>query len=328
MSQVQTLTVGQGDDGARLDRWFKKRFPHINHGQVQKLLRTGQVRVNGGRAKPDTRLEAGQEIRIPPLPEPTEVKAKDSISREDAAMVRKMVIYEDDDLIAFNKPYGLAVQGGTKTTQHLDRLLAAFGKDDRKPRLVHRLDRDTSGVIIAAKTLESASRLAKAFQNKAAEKTYWTVVLGVPRPKTGEIKGFIKKSSAGKGGADREIMVPAEHGDPDAQYARTLYTTAGEAGQKASFVVLRPITGRTHQLRVHMAGIGHAILGDGKYTCDRETPGGLEQKLHLHARRLVLPLGKRNLVLEAPLPDHMKRTFDKLGFDPDLIDESAIEDLL
>ncbi|HAQ34962.1 MAG TPA: RluA family pseudouridine synthase [Alphaproteobacteria bacterium] len=328
MSQVQILTVGEGDDGARLDRWFKKRFPHVNHGQVQKLLRTGQVRVDGGRAKPDTRLNAGQEVRIPPLPDPTAERSMDSISREDAAFARSLVIYQDDDLIAFNKPHGLAVQGGTKTKQHLDRLLMAFGKDDRKPRLVHRLDRDTSGVIVAAKSLDSAARLAKAFQNKAAEKTYWSVALGVPRPKTGEIKGFLKKSSGGKDGADREIMIPAEHGDPDAQYARTLYTTAGEAGQKASFVVLRPITGRTHQLRVHMAGIGHAILGDGKYVCDRETPGGLERKLHLHARRLVLPLGKHHLVLEAPLPDHMQRTFDKLGFDPDLIDEAAIEDML
>ncbi|MEE2566908.1 RluA family pseudouridine synthase [Hyphobacterium marinum] len=325
MSGVQKLTIGEGDDGARLDRWLKKRFPHVPNGRIQKALRKGEIRVDGGRAKADTRLDAGQEVRIPPFPEPSEIRHDDRLSKDEIAYARSLVIYEDADVLAFNKPAGLAVQGGSKTTKHLDRLLSAFGEGDRKPRLVHRLDKDTSGVLVAGKSLNAASKLAKAFQARETEKYYWAVVVGVPRPRTGEIKGFVKKSTDG---GDREQMVAAEHGEPGAQYALTRYAVAAEAGQKASWVVLRPITGRTHQLRVHMAGMGYAIVGDRKYTCDRETPGELSNRLHLHARRLVLPLGRDRLVIEAPLPEHMARTFAALGFDDDLIDEAEMEEVL
>lgn len=325
MSGVQKLTIGEGDDGARLDRWLKKRFPHVPNGRIQKALRKGEIRVDGGRAKADTRLDAGQEVRIPPFPDPSEVRQDDRLSKDEIAYARSLVIYEDADVIAFNKPAGLAVQGGSKTTKHLDRLLAAFGEGDRKPRLVHRLDKDTTGVLVAGKSLNAASKLAKAFQARETEKYYWAVVVGVPRPRTGEIKGFVKKSTDG---GDREQMVAAEHGEPGAQYALTRYSVAAEAGQKASWVVMRPITGRTHQLRVHMAGMGYAIVGDRKYVCDRETPGELSNRLHLHARRLVLPLGRDRLVIEAPLPEHMARTFGALGFDEDLIDEAAMEEAL
>jgi 23S rRNA pseudouridine955/2504/2580 synthase len=326
MSGVQTLIVEPGEAGARLDKWFKRKFPHVPNGRLQKALRKGEIRVDGGRAKADTRVEAGQSIRIPPLPEPEDRKPEPSISREDADFIRSHVIHEDNDVIAFNKPPGLAVQGGSKTTRHVDGLLTAFGKGEQKPKLVHRLDRDTSGVLVTAKTPAAAARLAKAFAARESEKTYWAVVAGVPKPKTGEIKGFLKKDTGGAHG--REQMMPANHGEPGAQHALTRYTVVAEAGQRASWVAMRPITGRTHQLRVHAAIMGHSILGDRKYTSDRPEPENLSGKLHLHARRLVLPIGKKPLVLDAPLPDHMAKTFKALGFEPRDIDEMDIAELL
>jgi len=205
------------------------------------------------------------------------------------------------------------VQGGSKITRHVDRLLDAFCKGEQRPRLVHRLDKDTSGVLVVAKTAQAAKALSKLFQGRALKKTYWSVCLGVPVPKAGEIKGFVKKAA---GPGDREQMVPASHGEDGAQYALTRYAVADEAGQRASWVVLRPETGRTHQLRVHMAGVGHSILGDGKYVCDIPTPEGLSKQLHLHARKLEIPRkAKAPLVIEAELPAHMRETFDMLGFD-------------
>lgn len=314
MSGVQTLEVSADEAEMRLDRWFRKRFPHVPHVLVEKLLRKGQIRVDGGRAKADRRLAAGESVRVPPLPEPEAVKDSPPLSRADAEFARSMVIYKDDELIALNKPHGLAVQGGSKTTRHVDRLLDAFGKGDQRPRLVHRLDKDTSGVLVVARTAQSARRLSRLFQTRDAKKTYWAIALGVPSPREGEIKGFMKKSSGPDG--DREQMVAARHGEEGAQHAVTRYALADHAGRRASWVLLRPETGRTHQLRVHMAAFGHSILGDGKYTCHIPTPEGLSPKLHLHARKLELPRqGKPNLVIEAPLPPHMVETFAALGLD-------------
>lgn len=326
MSGVQTLIVEPGEAGARLDKWFKRKFPHVPNGRIQKALRKGEIRIDGGRAKADTKVEAGQAIRIPPLPEPEEKKPEPGISREDAEFIRSLVIYQDKDVIALNKPAGLAVQGGSKTARHVDGLLAAFGKGEHKPKLVHRLDRDTSGVLVVAKTPAAAAKLAKAFAARESEKTYWAIVSGVPKPKTGEIKGFLKKDTGGAHG--REQMMPAEHGEPGAQHALTRYTVVAEAGQKASWIAMRPITGRTHQLRVHASLIGHSIVGDGKYTSHREAPENLSGKLHLHARRLVLPLGNKPLVLEAPLPPHMEKSFKALGFELGHVDEAEIAELL
>ena len=315
MSGVQTLDVTADEADIRLDRWFKRRFPHVPHGMVEKLLRKGQIRVDGGRAKGNQRLEAGQQVRVPPLPDPGELKQTPSISAKDAAYARSLVIYQDEELIALNKPHGVAVQGGSKIKNHVDRLLDAFGKGDQRPRLVHRLDKDTSGVLVVAKTAKSAARLSRLFQGRDLKKTYWAVVLGAPVPKAGEIKGFMKKTVGPDG--DRELMAAARHGEDGAQYALTRYAVADEAGQRASWVVLRPETGRTHQLRVHMAAAGHAILGDGKYVCDRPTPEGLNHRLHLHARKLEIPRpGDRPLVIEADLPPHMAETFRALGFNP------------
>ena len=315
MSQVQILEVTADEADMRLDRWFKKRFPHVPHGMVEKLLRKGQIRVEGGRVKGAQRLEEGQAVRVPPLPDPGEVKESAPLSREDAAFARSLVLYKDDELIALNKPPGLAVQGGSKQTRHLDRLLEAFGKGDQKPRLVHRLDKDTSGVLVVARTGQGAKRLSRLFQTRDVKKTYWAVALGLVVPQAGEIRGFMKKSSGGDG--DRELMVAARHGEEGAQHAVTHYAVADKAGMRACWVVMRPETGRTHQLRVHMAAAGHAILGDGKYICTIPTPEGLSRKLHLHARKVEIPRpGKPNLIVEAPLPVHMSQTFDALGFNP------------
>lgn len=313
MSRVQTVTVTGDEADMRLDRWFKKHFPHVPHGMVEKLLRKGQIRVDGGRAKGDRRVAAGEEIRVPPLPDPKEVKESPPLSAEDAKFARSLVIYEDKTLIALNKPHGLAVQGGSKTTRHVDRLLEAFGKGDQKPRLVHRLDKDTSGVLVVAKTAQSAKKLSRLFQTRDLKKTYWGVALGLVTPKAGEIKGYMKKAAGPDG--DRELMVAARHGEEGAQHAITRYAVADNAARRACWVVLRPETGRTHQLRVHLAAAGHALLGDGKYMCDIPVPEGLSHKLHLHARKLEIPReGKRPLVIEARLSAHMAETFAALGF--------------
>jgi len=311
MSGVQTIEVTREEADMRLDRWFRKHFPHIPHGKVEKLLRTGQIRVGGARAKGAQRLEEGQSVRVPPLPEPEKQHEAQRLTREDADFARSLVLYKDADLIALNKPPGLAVQGGTKTVRHVDGLLGAFGRGEERPRLVHRLDKDTSGVLIVARTADSARRLSRLFQTRDLKKTYWAVAVGLLVPKAGEIKGFMRKG----GEEGRELMVAARHGEAGAQHAVTRYAVADAAGKRACWVVLRPETGRTHQLRVHLAAAGRAVLGDGKYICDVPAPEGLSRKLHLHARKLEIPRqGRPPLVIEAPLPAHMRKTFDALGF--------------
>jgi 23S rRNA pseudouridine955/2504/2580 synthase len=327
MSGVQTLKVAPSEDGSRLDRWFKRRFPHVSAVMVQKLCRKGQIRVDGGRVKGDSRVSAGQEIRVPPLPEPGEKADRPRLSPEDIAYVKSLVIYEDDELIAFNKPAGLAVQGGSKTTRHLDGLLDAFGSGLDRPRLVHRLDKDTSGVLIVGKGPKATARLARAFQSHKAKKTYWAIAIGVPKPKLGEIKGFLKKAAGAGADSERETMVGAAHGEEGASHALTRYVVVAEAGQKASWVALRPVTGRTHQLRVHLAAMGTAILGDRKYTCDRPAPEDLDRRLCLHARRLEIPREKGPpIVITADLPKPLRKIYDTLGFDEREIDESMIEE--
>lgn len=319
MSAVRHLPVDESEDGVRLDRWFKRRFPHVKHGALERMLRKGEIRVDGGRAKAGTRLEAGQEVRVPPLPDPdAEPEAGAAVPRADANLIRSLVLYRDDDMIALNKPSGLAVQGGSKTRRHIDSMLPALADGGDRPRLVHRLDRDTSGVLVVARNARSAARLSKLFKGRDVEKTYWAIVLGVPRPREGEIKGHVKKAAgAGKGG-DREQMTFARHGEDGAQYSLTRYAVIAEAGRRASWIELRPVTGRTHQLRVHMAAAGHAILGDRKYTCDIPAPTGLDARLQLHARSLRLPRADGRVVeIAAPLPEHMAGTFETFGFDPD-----------
>lgn len=314
---VRTLTVGEDEAELRLDRWFKRHFPALSHGRLEKLLRTGQVRVDGKRAKAGQRLAAGQSVRVPPLgedgarpaerrpPPPSEAEARD---------LRAAVLYRDDDVIAINKPPGLAVQGGSRTEKHLDAMLDAlrFGAAER-PRLVHRLDKDTSGVLLLGRNARAAGALAKAFRERSARKLYWAITVGVPEPVAGRIDLALVKR-AGRGG---ERVVAAEPGHAEAQRAVTLYKVVERVGSRAAWVAMMPLTGRTHQLRVHAAALGWPILGDGKYGGAVAIIEGRPRALHLHARRLVMPLpGGRRLDVTAPLPPHMAETFDFFGFDP------------
>ncbi len=316
MSGVQQIEVAADEDGMRLDRWFALHYPNVPFGRLQKLLRTGQVRVDRGRVKTNTRLEAGQEVRVPPLddavvgrPKPVQADSKD------ARFIRDLILYEDDEVMVLNKPHGLAVQGGSGTKRHIDGMLQSMpNKKGEAPRLVHRLDRDTSGCLLVAKTRAAASHLGKVFKTRSARKIYWAVVVGVPKPPQGQISCFLAK----RGTDDGEQMVVVENGDEGAQHSMSHYSVTDQAANRFAWVTLKPVTGRTHQLRVHMAQLGNPIVDDPRYFNieNWERPDSLGQGLHLHARRLALPLpsGKR-LDVSAPLPPHMQHTFDTLGFD-------------
>jgi 23S rRNA pseudouridine955/2504/2580 synthase len=315
MKSVQSVEVSADDGEARIDRWFRRRYPHLSQGQIEKLIRTGQVRVDGARVKASDRVGPGQIVRIPPLPEAQE-RAPAGMSGKDVDFVRSLVIHKDDDVIVLNKPAGLAVQGGTKTLRHLDGLLPGLAFDnEKKPKLVHRLDRDTSGCLVLARHPRAAAFLGEALRDRDTDKIYWAVVVGSPKPKVGEIRGWMRKAP-GPVDADREMMVQCEQRDEGAVHAITQYVVLSNAGQRAAWVALRPVTGRTHQLRFHMAEIGHAIAGDQKYRTDRETPGGLENALLLHARAIRWPHPSGGVLkVEAPLPKHMQTAFALMGFD-------------
>lgn len=323
MTGLKPQAVTEKEDGVRLDRWLKARFPALPHSVLQKLLRTGQVRIDGRRAKANARLEAGQEVRVPNLVDfgsAPSLKPPPGVSKADRAFIERMIIYEDDDVFVLNKPPGVAVQGGTKTTRHIDGLLA--GMADRfggeRPRLAHRLDRDTSGVLLVAKTRNMAARLGRMFQTRSVQKIYWAVTKGAPKPPQGKIEAALVKASGPEGDRVRK----AGPGEQDvAQRAVTHYSVIDRT-LNAAWVSLKPVTGRQHQLRAHMAIIGAPILGDEKYQGDRDLPEGIANKLHLHARRLALALPDgRRLDVTAPLPEHMLRTFDSLGFDIDRFDK-------
>jgi 23S rRNA pseudouridine955/2504/2580 synthase len=318
VGQVVNLPVEADEDDTRLDRWLKRKFHGLTQGQIEKSLRKGEIRIDGARAKSNTRVKAGQTVRVPPMAAPHDAdddKPRAKVKTSDADMMRDLVIYEDDRIIALNKPQGLAVQGGTGTSRHVDALSRALVSDKaEKPRLVHRLDRDTTGVLVLAKSAGVANQLGKLFRSRDLDKIYWAVTLGVPHPHDGDIRGWMIKS-AGPGG-DKEKMRSAEQGEKGAVHAATQYTVVANAGQKAAWVALKPETGRTHQLRFHMAEIGCAIVGDRKYTGKREAPSGLADGLHLHARALRLPgPGGKPIEIVADLPPHMLQTFDVLGFD-------------
>ena len=312
--EVLTIYVAEAEDGIRLDRWFRRRWPHLSNIQVQKMARSGQIRVDGARIKPEGRLTAGAAVRVPPIPDDTSRQAGDvhTLSAQDIKFAKSLVLYEDDMVIAINKPHGLAVQGGTKTSRHVDRLLSAWGEGMDRPRLVHRLDRDTSGVLLLGKGPEAAKRLAGAFARRQAKKTYWAIVIGTPKPAAGQIDMPLKKTGIN----DFEMMRPADRKDPRAEPAETAFATISRAAHRASWMALRPFTGRTHQLRAHMSAIGHPILGDYKYgdEASKELSGPL--KLQLHARRIELdhPAGGV-LVVEAPLSPEILAGFAHFGFE-------------
>ena len=344
MSRVQTLTVDEGDAGQRLDRWMRRMFPHVPQGRVEKLCRKGELRVDGGRVKAATRLEAGQSVRIPPLPDPGSEpeRVQSRVSDADTRMIQGCVIYKDDDIIALNKPPGLPVQGGSKLTRHVDGMGDAlrFGLEE-KPRLVHRLDKDTSGVLLLARNRLAAAALTKAMRHRETRKIYWAIVAGVPVPYLGEIKyGLVKAPGHGaKGEGEKMICLHPRDVDstPGGKRAITHYATLYRVASRAAWVAMEPITGRTHQLRAHLAEIGHPIIGDGKYGGSgqenmgdgwgSQLDGIISNKLHLHARRMSFehPVTRKPVTITADLPPHIAHTFETFGWTPDLAADDPFE---
>lgn len=319
MSEVKRHVVTEDEAGMRLDRWFKLHFPQVTFAYLNKLTRTGQVRVAGARAKTSTRLAAEQEIRVPPLAfdtRPADLPKQDvaPLSPQERRLFQSMIIHEDRDIFILNKPSGLAVQGGSKTHHHLDGLLMGLGVElGERPLLVHRLDRDTSGVIVVAKRRAIASALGKLFATRAVKKTYWALVKGVPQPQQGRIEVALIKAKGPEG--DR-MRASREGEEEDEQRAVTFYAVIDKAPPVAAWMSLKPVTGRQHQLRAHMAHIGTPIFGDEKYGGLDGMPEGMDPRLHLHARRIIFPHPREGTIdISAPVPEHMLKSFGMLGFD-------------
>ena len=316
-SAVQTVAVTADESGMRVDRFLEAKFPGLSFSHIQRVIRKGEVRVNGKRTQPKSRLETGQAVRIPPLrleaPKPR--AAADGADEKTAAFLRSITLHEDADVLVLNKPMGLAVQGGSGTTRHIDGMLEAL-RDARgqRPRLVHRLDKDTAGCLLVAKTRFAAAALAKTFRSRSARKIYWALVAGVPKPRQGRISTFLAKEER----EEESFMRIARHGEKGASHAVTYYAVVETAGPALAWISLKPVTGRTHQLRAHMAHIGHPIVGDPKYFSREnwQLPGGMQNKLHLLARRIVVPHPRGGVIdATAPLPPHMQQSWNLLGFD-------------
>jgi 23S rRNA pseudouridine955/2504/2580 synthase len=312
------------DDGARLDRWFKRHYPSLGHGRLEKLLRTGQVRLDGKRAKAGDRVAEGQTVRLPPQINEEAPKSSAPRERAESNELRHLVLHMDKSVIVINKPSGLATQGGSGLTKHVDGMLDSLAYEKKqRPRLVHRLDRDTSGVLVIARTVPAAAALAKSLQQRDAQKIYWALTKGVPKKARGTIRlALAKESGFGKHGRD-ERMTAANKDDEDAKRAVTDYAVLGRAGEEFAWVAAKPVTGRTHQIRVHLASLGTPIVGDFKYGgTESRGRGAIENRLHLHARSIDIahPDGGR-LRVTAPLSDHMRKSWELLGFDPDSEEE-------
>ena len=344
MIGVRQVTIGAEEADQRLDRWLRRLHPQVGQARIERMCRKGEIRVDGGRVRPATRLEAGQTVRLPPIDEEAPPPhAEPEVSEADAAMIRACVIWRDDDVIALDKPPGLAVQGGSGQRRHVDGLAEAlkFGRPD-KPRLVHRLDRDTSGVLLLGRTARAAGGLARAFQARTTAKVYWAAVAGTPSPRAGTIRyGLVKAPGHGAGGeGEKMLCVPPDliATTEGAKRATTDYAVIDAAANRAAWVALSPVTGRTHQLRAHMAAIGHPIVGDGKYGGSgqenlgegwgAQLGGGVSRKLHLHARSIDLthPVTGKRLTLTAPLPEHMARTWELFGWRPEDAPADPFED--
>jgi 23S rRNA pseudouridine955/2504/2580 synthase len=314
---VQNVSVGADEAGMRVDRFLAARFPGLSFSRIQRIIRKGELRVNGKRAQPMQRLQKGEAVRIPPLRSdelgpPVPANDADAGTRE---YLESITLHEDDDVLVLDKPFGLAVQGGSGTTRHLDAMLEVLrDAKGQRPRLVHRLDKDTSGCLLVAKTRFAASALAKTFRSRAARKIYWALVAGVPKPRQGRISTFLAKEERD----EDSVMRIARHGDEGASHAVTYYAVVETAARRLAWLSLKPVTGRTHQLRAHTAHIGHPIVGDPKYFSKEnwELPGGMQNRLHLLARRIVVPHPRGGTIdVTAPLPPHMRQSWNLLGLD-------------
>ena len=330
-TKVQTVVVTADENNMRVDRFLEHRFPGLSFSHIQRIVRKGELRVNGKRADSKDRLEEGQSVRIPPLQLDVPKAAAGSLS--EAAIktrdaLQEMILFEDADVMVLNKPAGLAVQGGSGLSKHVDQMLETMrDAKGQRPRLVHRLDRETSGCLLIAKTRFAASALTGSFRHRSARKIYWALVAGVPKPKQGRISTYLAKDES----EEDSIMRVAEHGDEGAAHAVTYYAVVEASAQKLAWVSLKPVTGRTHQLRAHMAHIDHAIVGDPKYFNKEnwELPGGLQKRLHLLARRIVIPHPRGGFIdVTAPLPPHMLQSWNLLGLEADRFDpiENAPEE--
>lgn len=317
---VQTLVVSADESGMRVDRFLAARFPQLPFSHIQRIARKGELRVDMKRVDTSDRVEEGQKVRVPPLkldPEGARPRGRAHKEGDVLAFLKSITLYEDADVLVINKPAGLAVQGGSGTQTHVDGMLAALTDEDgQRPRLVHRLDKDTAGCLVIAKTRFAAMTLAKSFRSRSARKIYWALVYLVPKVRQGRISTYLARDDRDNGDARMRI---AQHGDEGAQHAVTYYAVVDMAAQKLAWLSLKPVTGRTHQLRAHAAHIGHPIIGDPKYF-DRhnaEIPGGIQNRLHLLARRIVLPHPRGEGVIDvtAPLPDHMRQSWNLLGFE-------------
>jgi len=328
--KVQTVVVTSDENNMRVDRFLEARFPGLSFSHIQRIVRKGELRVNGKRADSKDRLEEGQSVRIPPLKLDTP-KGGGQLSEaatKTLQALKDMILFEDADVMVLNKPAGLAVQGGSGITRNVDDMLEVMrDAKGQKPRLVHRLDRETSGCLLIAKTRFAATALTGSFRHRSARKIYWALVAGVPKPKQGRISTYLAKEES----EDDSIMRVAKHGDEGASHAVTYYAVVETSAQKLAWVSLKPVTGRTHQLRAHMAHIDHAIVGDPKYF-NKENwalPGGLQNRLHLLARRIVIPHPRGGVIdASAPLPPHMLQSWNLLGLEHDRFDpiENAPEE--
>ena len=314
--KVQTVAVTADESGMHVDRFFEARFPGLSFSHIQRIIRKGEVRVNGKRTQPKARLETGQAVRIPPLKVEAPAPRDDApAAQKDRAFLKSIILFEDADVMVLNKPMGLAVQGGSGTTRHIDGMLGTMrGPDGQRPRLVHRLDKDTAGCLLVAKTRFAAAALAKTFRSRSARKIYWALVAGVPKPAQGRISTYLAKQEV----EEDSYMRIAKHGEKDAVHAVTYYAVVEPAAHKFAWISLKPVTGRTHQLRAHMAHVGNPIVGDPKYFNieNWEFPGGVQNKLHLLARRIAVPHPRGGIIdVSAPLPPHMEQSWNLLGFD-------------